>query len=33
MKKKMTYDEAPIRLEEMVKKLEYEKTPIEESLS
>lgn len=33
MKKKMTYDEATIRLEEIVKKLEDEKTPIEESLS
>lgn len=29
----MTYDEATIRLEEIVKKLEDEKTPIEESLS
>lgn len=33
MKKKLTYDEATIRLEEIVKKLEDEKTPIEESLS
>ena len=33
MKKKMTYDEATIRLEEIVKKLEDERTPIEESLS
>lgn len=30
--KKMTYDQATLRLEEIVKKLEDENTPIEESL-
>ena len=30
--KKMTYDQATLRLDEIVKKLEDENTPIEESL-